>query len=305
MAQNTAATAARRKIRNTRSDRIFYITINLILAILGLLILYPLIYIVSCSFSSGSALTAGKVILWPVDISFEGYMAVFSNKNIGVGYKNTLFYTVVGTTVNVIMTMVCAYPLSRRDMPYRGIFMFLFTFTMFFSGGMIPTYMLISQLKLIDNRLVMILPGMIGVYNMILARTFMQSLPYELFEAAEMDGCSDTYYFVRMVLPLSKACMAVIALYYAVGHWNAYFNAFLYLNDRSKYPLSLFLREILVSNQMTESMDLDPELLERKQGLADVLKYSLIIVSTLPVLCVYPFAQKYFVKGVMIGSLKG
>lgn len=305
MAQNTAATAARRKIRNTRSDRIFYISINLILAILGLLILYPLVYIVSCSFSSGSALTAGKVILWPVDISFEGYMAVFSNKNIGVGYKNTLFYTVVGTTVNVIMTMVCAYPLSRRDMPYRGIFMFLFTFTMFFSGGMIPTYMLISQLKLIDNRLVMILPGMIGVYNMILARTFMQSLPYELFEAAEMDGCSDTYYFVRMVLPLSKACMAVIALYYAVGHWNAYFNAFLYLNDRSKYPLSLFLREILVSNQMTESMDLDPELLERKQGLADVLKYSLIIVSTLPVLCVYPFAQKYFVKGVMIGSLKG
>ena len=305
MAQNTAATAARRKIRYTRSDRIFYITINLILAILGLLILYPLIYIVSCSFSSGSALTAGKVILWPVDISFEGYMAVFSNKNIGIGYKNTLFYTVVGTTVNVIMTMVCAYPLSRRDMPYRGIFMFLFTFTMFFSGGMIPTYMLISQLKLIDNRLVMKLPGMIGVYNMILARTFMQSLPYELFEAAEMDGCSDTYYFVRMVLPLSKACMAVIALYYAVGHWNAYFNAFLYLNDRSKYPLSLFLREILVSNQMTESMDLDPELLERKQGLADVLKYSLIIVSTLPVLCVYPFAQKYFVKGVMIGSLKG
>ncbi|MGN1070221.1 MAG: carbohydrate ABC transporter permease [Candidatus Fimadaptatus sp.] len=305
MAQNTAATAARRKIRNTRSDRIFYISINLILAILGLLILYPLVYIVSCSFSSGSALTAGKVILWPVDISFEGYMAVFSNKNIGVGYKNTLFYTVVGTTVNVIMTMVCAYPLSRRDMPYRGIFMFLFTFTMFFSGGMIPTYMLISQLKLIDNRLVMILPGMIGVYNMILARTFMQSLPYELFEAAEMDGCSDTYYFVRMVLPLSKACMAVIALYYAVGHWNAYFNAFLYLNDRSKYPLSLFLREILVSNQMTESMDLDPELLERKQGLADVLKYSLIIVSTLRVLCVYPFAQKYFVKGVMIGSLKG
>ena len=305
MAQNTAATATRRKIRYTRSDRIFYITINLILAILGLLILYPLIYIVSCSFSSGSALTAGKVILWPVDISFEGYMVVFSNKNIGIGYKNTLFYTVVGTTVNVIMTMVCAYPLSRRDMPYRGIFMFLFTFTMFFSGGMIPTYMLISQLKLIDNRLVMILPGMIGVYNMILARTFMQSLPYELFEAAEMDGCSDTYYFVRMVLPLSKACMAVIALYYAVGHWNAYFNAFLYLNDRSKYPLSLFLREILVSNQMTESMDLDAELLERKQGLADVLKYSLIIVSTLPVLCVYPFAQKYFVKGVMIGSLKG
>ena len=211
----------------------------------------------------------------------------------------------MGTTVNVIMTMVCAYPLSRRDMPYRGFFMFLFTFTMFFGGGMVPTYMLMSQLKLIDNPLVMILPGMIGVYNMILARTFMQNLPYELFEAAEIDGCSDAYYFWRMVLPLSKACIAVIALYYAVGHWNAYFNAFLYLNDRNKYPLSLFLREILVNNQMTESMDIDPDILERKQGLADVLKYSLILVSTVPVLCVYPFAQKYFVQGVMIGSLKG
>ena len=259
----------------------------------------------SSSFSSGAAITAGKVILWPVDFSLEGYKAVFSNKNIGIGYRNTLFYTVVGTCVNVMMTMVCAYPLSRKDMPYRGFFMFLFTFTMFFNGGMVPTYMLISQLKLIDNPLVMILPGMIGVYNMILARTFMQNLPYELFEAAEIDGCSDAYYFWRMVLPLSKACIAVIALYYAVGHWNAYFNAFLYLNDRNKYPLSLFLREILINNQMNESMDIDPELLERKQGLADVLKYSLILVSTVPVLCVYPFAQKYFVQGVMIGSLKG
>lgn len=292
-------------IRYSRSDTIFYLTINIVLGILGLAILYPLIYIVSSSFSSGDALLAGKVILWPVDFSLEGYAAVFSNQNIGIGYKNTLFYTVVGTIVNVVMTMVCAYPLSRKDMPYRGFFMFLFTFTMFFNGGMVPTYMLISQLKLIDKRIVMILPGMIGVYNMILARTFLQNLPYELFEAAEMDGCSDAYYFVKMALPLSKACMAVIALYYAVGHWNAYFNAFLYINDRDKYPLSLFLREILVSNQMTESMDLDPDLMERKQGLADVLKYSLIMVSTLPVLCVYPFAQKYFVKGVMIGSLKG
>ena len=292
-------------IRYSRSDTIFYLTINIVLGILGLAILYQLIYIVSSSFSSGDALLAGKVILWPVDFSLEGYAAVFSNQNIGIGYKNTLFYTVVGTIVNVVMTMVCAYPLSRKDMPYRGFFMFLFTFTMFFNGGMVPTYMLISQLKLIDKRIVMILPGMIGVYNMILARTFLQNLPYELFEAAEMDGCSDAYYFVKMALPLSKACMAVIALYYAVGHWNAYFNAFLYINDRDKYPLSLFLREILVSNQMTESMDLDPDLMERKQGLADVLKYSLIMVSTLPVLCVYPFAQKYFVKGVMIGSLKG
>ena len=289
MAQQVAHTHPHH-IRKSKGDRAFYITINVILAVMSLVIFYPLLYIVSSSFSSGAAITAGKVILWPVGVSLEGYEAVFSNKNIGI---------------NVIMTIVCAYPLSRKDMPYRGFFMFLFTFTMFFGGGMVPTYMLMSQLKLIDNPLVMILPGMIGVYNMILARTFMQNLPYELFEAAEIDGCSDAYYFWRMVLPLSKACIAVIALYYAVGHWNAYFNAFLYLNDRNKYPLSLFLREILVNNQMTESMDIDPDILERKQGLADVLKYSLILVSTVPVLCVYPFAQKYFVQGVMIGSLKG
>ena len=295
----------RNRIKYTRGDRIFYITISTILGILGLIILYPLVYIVSCSFSSGSALLAGKVTLLPVDLSLEGYAAVFSNKNIGIGYRNTLLYTVVGTCVNVIMTMVCAYPLSRRDMPFKGFFMFLFTFTMFFSGGMIPTYLLMSNLHLINSRAAVILPGLIGVYNMILARTFMQNLPYELFEAAQVDGCSDAYYFWKMILPLSKASIAVIALYYAVGHWNAYFEAFLYLNDRDKYPLSLFLREILVSNQLSESMDVDPELLERKQGLADVLKYSLIIVSTVPVLCVYPFAQKYFVKGVMIGSLKG
>ena len=183
--------------------------------------------------------------------------------------------------------------------------MFLFTFTMFFSGGMIPNYMLMRDLKLLDSPLALILPGMITVYNMILARTFLQNLPHELFEAAEVDGCSDARYFVTMVVPLSKACMAVLALYYAVGHWNAYFNAFLYINDRSLYPLSLFLREILISNQMTEAMDIDPELLEKRQGLADVLKYSLIVVSTVPILCVYPFVQKYFVKGVMIGSLKG
>lgn len=308
MAENIAAhknIKKSAKVKLSHSDRTFYIAINVILAVLVILIMYPLIYIVSSSFSSGKAILAGRVILWPVDFSLAGYEAVFSNKNIGIGYKNTFIYTIIGTFVNVAMTMICAYPLSRKDMPYRGFFMFLFTFTMFFSGGMIPSYMLMSELHLINNRLVMILPGMIGVYNMILARTFMSNLPHELFEAAEVDGCSDTYYFFRMVLPLSKACMAVIALYYAVGHWNAYFDAFLYLNDREKYPLSLFLREILIANQMTESMDLDPELMERKQGLADVLKYSLIMVSTLPVLCVYPFAQKYFVKGVMIGSLKG
>ena len=293
------------KILIPKGDRAFYVVINLVIAILCMLVLYPLVYIVSSSFSSPAAVLAGKVVLFPVDLSLEGYKAVFSNKNIGIGYRNTVLYTLCGTSLNVIMTMLCAYPLAARDLPHKGKIMFLFTFTMFFSGGMIPNYMLMRDLKLLDSPLALILPGMITVYNMILARTFLQNLPHELFEAAEVDGCSDARYFVTMVVPLSKACMAVLALYYAVGHWNAYFNAFLYINDRSLYPLSLFLREILISNQMTEAMDIDPELLEKRQGLADVLKYSLIVVSTVPILCVYPFVQKYFVKGVMIGSLKG
>lgn len=183
--------------------------------------------------------------------------------------------------------------------------MFLFTFTMFFSGGLIPSYILMVNLKLIDNRLAMILPGLISVYNMIIARTFIQnSIPGELLQAAQVDGCSDVRYFFSMVLPLSKAVMAVLTLYYAVGHWNAYFNAFLYLNSRSLYPLQLFLREILIQNQISAT-DLDPELAQMKAALADVLKYSLIIVASVPVMLVYPFVQKYFIHGVMIGSIKG
>lgn len=292
-------------VRITRGDRIFYAIIYSALGLLTLIVLYPLIYIVSSSFSAPAAVLAGKVVLWPVDFSLEGYTSVFKNQYIGIGFRNSVLYTVCGTFLNVLMTMMCAYPLASRDLPHRGKIMFIFTFTMFFSGGMIPNYLLMRDLHLLDNALSVILPGMISIYNMIIARSFIQSLPYDLYEAAEVDGCSDLRYFITMVLPLSKACMAVIALYYAVGHWNSYFNAFLYLNDREKYPLSLFLREILVSNQMTEAMDMDPELLERKQGLADVLKYSLIVVSSVPIMCVYPFVQKYFVKGVMIGSLKG
>jgi multiple sugar transport system permease protein/putative aldouronate transport system permease protein len=213
---------------------------------------------------------------------------------------------VIGTFVNVAATMIAAYPLSRRDMPFRGLCMFLFTFTMFFSGGLVPNYILMQKLNLIDTAAAMILPGAISVYNMIITRTFIQnSIPAELMEASFIDGCNDIRYFFSMVLPLSKAVIAVISLYYAVGHWNAYFDAFIYLNSRRLYPLQLFLREILVANTIDPSLTVDPELHEQKQGLADLLKYSLIVVSTVPMLIIYPFVQKYFIKGVMIGSLKG
>ena len=294
--------------RHSLSDIVIAVLLYLFLAVAGLACVLPMWHVLMGSLSETMKFgTYEGFLLFPIagKFTFESYTYLFTHQYLWRSIANAVIYTVSSVALGLIMSIMAAYALTRKNVLFKRPLMIIILITMFFNGGMVPTYMLISQLKLIDNPLVMILPGMIGVYNMILARTFMQNLPYELFEAAEIDGCSDAYYFWRMVLPLSKACIAVIALYYAVGHWNAYFNAFLYLNDRNKYPLSLFLREILINNQMNESMDIDPELLERKQGLADVLKYSLILVSTVPVLCVYPFAQKYFVHGVMIGSLKG
>lgn len=280
--------------------------INIVMVLILVAILYPTIYIVSASFSSPGAVFAGRVMFWPVEPSIDGYIAVFKNKDILIGYRNSGFYTLTGTCINIAATLITAYPLSRRDLPFRGFFMFLFTFTMFFSGGMIPNYMLMRSLGFIDNAAVMLIPGAISIYNMIITRTFMQSsIPVELLEASQMDGCSDFRYFFRIVLPLSKAIIAVIALYYAVGHWNAYFNAFIYLNKRNLFPLQLFLREIILTNNFDPTLDLDPETMLKRQGLADLMKYSLLVVATIPVLSLYPFAQKYFIRGVMIGSLKG
>lgn len=294
------------KIKRSGSDKIFDGIVLVLLTLLLIMVLYPLIYIVSASFSSASAVSTGKVILLPVDFSLEGYKAVFENKDIWLGYKNTIIYTVCGTFINVSVTLMAAYPLSRKDLKGKGFFTFFFTFTMLFGGGMIPNYILIRDLHLMNTRWAILLPGALSVYNMIVARTFIQgNIPNELLEASQLDGCSDTKYFFKIILPLSKAVIAVLVLFYGVGHWNAYFNAFLYLNDKALYPLQTFLREILVNNTIDMNSFADPSLMEAKQGLADLLKYSLIIVASAPVLCVYPFAQKYFVKGVMIGSVKG
>ena len=241
-----------------------------------------------------------------MDFSLEGYKAVFSNDDIITGYMNTIFYTVCGTFVNVCVTVIAAYPLSRKDLVGQNFFAFLFSFTMLFSGGMIPNYLLMKDLHLLNTRWVMIIPGALSVYNMLVVKTFFQSsIPGELLEAAQIDGCSDAKYFFKILLPLSKASIAVITLYYAVSHWNSYFNALMYLDDRTKIPLQLVLREILVSNKISGEMIYDQELLEAKQNLSELLKYSLIVVSSLPIICVYPFVQKYFVKGVMVGSVKG
>lgn len=293
-------------IRMPWQDRIFVWIIDAMMILLAFITLYPLIYVLSSSFSSPEAILSGKVVLWPVDFSLEGFQRVFSYPAVMVGYANTLLYTLVGTAASVAMTLVCAYPLSRPKLPHRSLLMFLFTFTMYFGGGMIPSYLLLRDLHMLNTRMALIVPGVLSVYNMIITRTFFQtSIPEELFEAARVDGCNDTRFFFQMLLPLSKAIIAVIALYYAVGYWNDWFSAFLYLNNPKLYPLQLVLRSILVSNTIDDSLVIDPNTRMKMMGMAEMLKYALIVVSTVPLLCIYPLVQKYFIRGVMIGSLKG
>ncbi|MBE5782499.1 MAG: carbohydrate ABC transporter permease [Clostridiales bacterium] len=294
------------KVKRSTDDKIFFAISGVIIGFLTLIVLYPLIYILSCSFSSANAVSTGQVVLWPVDLSVMGYEKVFENARVWTGYKNTIIYTVLGTLVNVFMTLICAYPLARKKLPYKGFFTFLFTFTMLFGGGMIPTYLVMRNLKILNSIWVMILPGAIGVSQMIVTRTFIvNTIPDELLEAAQIDGCNDFRFFGQFVLPLSKAVIAVIAMQYAIGHWNSYMSAFIYLTNAKMYPLQLYLREILIMSKIDLAEIADPEAAIAMQGMADLLKYSLIVVATAPILCVYPFIQKYFVKGVMIGSLKG
>ena len=294
------------KVKLTNADKTFYVICYFFLTAVTLAVLFPLINILACSFSSPSAVSAGKVLLWPVDFSVEGYKRVFATDDVWVGYLNTLFYTIAGTFVNVAMTMICAYPLARKNLPYKGFFSFLFAFTMLFSGGLVPNYLLAKDLGLLNSRWALILPGAMAVYQMIIARTFISNnIPQDLIDMSQIDGCSDTRFFFSFVLPLSKAVLAVVAMQYAVGHWNSWFEACSYLTDEKKYPLQMMLRRILVMNQVKASDYVDEETLVVMEGMADLLKYALIVVATAPIMCVYPFIQKYFVKGIMIGSLKG
>lgn len=288
------------------NDKIFYIVITVLLTSFFLLVLYPCIFVISASFSSGTAVQSGKVILFPVDFSLEGYKTVFHTSTVWLGFRNSLFYTAVGIIINLGMTMTAAYCLSRHDLPGRNGIMLLFTFTMFFSGGLIPNFMVVQNLGLYNTFWALLLPGTISVFNLIVARTFItNTIPIELLEASQMDGCSDIMYYLKVVIPLSKAIIAVLVLFYGVGHWNAYFNAMIYLHDKKLYPLTLYLREILMSSQIDPSTVQDPEQQARLADMVGVIKYALIAVSMIPVLVIYPFVQKYFVKGVMIGSVKG
>ena len=295
------------KKKKITQDKVVYFINYVLLALLLVIVLYPIIYIISCSFSSGSALMAGRVRLLPVEFTFDSYKAVFKYQSIWSGYKNSVIYTIVGTLISIVFTLFAAYPLSRDDFRGQKLFTGLFLFTMMFSGGLIPTYLLVRNLKLIDTMWAIVLPGAVSAYNMIVARTFFkQTIPKELMEAAEMDGCSDFKFFSRIVIPLSTPIVAVLCLWVAVSLWNSYFNPMIYINSEDKYPLQLVLRRILLMSQVNlNSSSVDPQVIAKNQYLSEMLQYGTIIISTLPLMVIYPFVQKYFVKGVMIGSVKG
>jgi len=293
-------------IRESNGDRLFMVFIYAFLTVVLLVVLLPLLYILSSSFSSPQAVVSGKVWLFPVNFTLDGYKAVFNNPQIGTGFMNSLFYTVVGTLINVILTVMLAYPLARKTFYGRNFFMILLVITMMFEGGLIPYYLVVKQLHLLDTRWAMILPGALAVFQVIIARTFFQtSIPEELAEAADLDGSSDIRFIFSIVLPLSKPILAVMMLMYAVGHWNAYFDALIFLRSQELFPLQIVLRNVLILNTVDASMISNANQMLAQQGLKDLLKYSLIVVASGPVLIIYPFVQKYFVKGVMIGSLKG
>jgi putative aldouronate transport system permease protein len=292
------------KIRESFTDRIFLAAIYASLFVILIIVLYPLIYIVSSSFSSPEAVNSGKVWLFPVDFSLKGYTAVLENSDVLLGFANSLFYTVFYTLIAVTLTVIIAYPLSRRSFYGRNVLMLFIVITMLFGGGLIPEYLVVQQLGMLDTRWALLIPKAIAVWQVIIARTFFQQMiPEELAEAAEVDGSSDLRFLWSVVLPLAKPILAVLALMYAVFQWNSYFDAMLFLQSKELYPLQLVLREILIVQQSSGGSNIADQL--QRQELANLMKYSLIVIASVPVLIIYPFAQKHFMKGMLIGSVKG
>lgn len=290
------------------NDKIFDIVNITLLSILLVIMAYPIYFVLVASVSDPTYVNSGAFLLWPKGFSMLGYRKVFEDTRIWIGYFNTLIYVIGGCILGVMITMMAGFALSRKELPFRGFFMGYFVFTMYFGGGLIPFYMVMKTLHLTNTRTLMILISAVSVYNIIVTRSFMENtIPEELRDAAKVDGCGDGYFFFKIVMPLSKAIMAVLVLFLAVSYWNSYFNPMIFLTDRSKYPLALYLREILLtaSTNASTSRELDPAAALKLQTMAQVIKYGVIVVSTLPIICVYPFLQKYFVKGVMIGSVKG
>jgi ABC-type glycerol-3-phosphate transport system permease component len=297
----------KRKIRLSVSDRLFYLVDYTLLAFCGLVVLIPLLNIVAQSFSDPQSVISGTVFIWPRNFTLKTFTMILRNRFVLTGYWNTLVYMTVGTVINLILTILCAYPLSRKDFAGRNIITLIMAFTMMFSGGMIPTYLVVMDLGLINTRWAMWLPGAMTVWNMILARTFFQnSIPKEMYESAELDGAGDTTVLLKIVLPLSGPILAVLTLFYAIGHWNSYFDAMLYLRSQELFNIQLILRIAISSIQqlMTQTGG-DMASQQMALALGEASKYVIIVISMLPVLIIYPFVQRHFIKGIMIGAIKG
>ena len=296
------STKKKNKIQESFSERLYTFIVYLLLGSFCLLIIIPLLHIISGSFSDPMALLKGEVSLLPKGFTLDMYKKVFNDSSIWQGYWNTIVYTVVGTTISVVLTAFGAYPLSRKDFYGRNIFMGLFVFTMFFTGGMIPTYLLVKNLGMLDTIWALVLPSAVSTYNLIIMRTFFQTtIPSELAESASLDGCNDLGIFFRIVIPLAAPIFAVMVLFYGVAQWNSWFPALLYISDRSMYPLQMVLREVLIQSDISNMAGSSGDV----EIIGDGLKYATMVVATLPIMCLYPFLQKYFVKGVMIGAVKG
>ena len=301
-------TAEKVSVSQTRGDKVFGVINAIFIVFITIITLYPLIYVCSASISSPASVTSGRMWLWPTDITLEGYKRILKNTEIWTGYANTILYTVINVAISLAVTLPAAYALTVKALPGRKFLVFVFSVTMFFSGGMIPLYVVCRNLGLVNTLWAVILPSATSMWYIILTRTFFQStIPHELEEASEIDGCSVFATFLRIVLPLSAPIIAVMALYFGVGRWNSYFGEMIFLRDRTKFPLQLFLREILIVatfNQENAS-NADAITMAEQLRIASIIKYATMIVATLPVIAAYPFIQRYFVKGVMIGSIKG
>lgn len=308
MKKQSARIASSRKPQS-RDDKIINFIAILLCAVVLIITLYPILYVVSASFSDPVAVNRGELIFLPVRPTIESYETILDYEPIWIGYRNTIFYTIVGTCINLVCTIPAAYALARKDLKGRNGIMMLFTFTMFFNGGLIPTYLTMKNIGLLNTIWSVLLPGAVSVYNLIIARTFFaNSIPHEVEEAAMIDGASNVRLFTSIILPLSMPMIAVIMLYYMVGHWNSYFNALIYLSNMKLYPLQLFLRNILLEDMMLDMISGDSEAMEamiRRLQLKETMQYGVVVVSSLPILIIYPFLQKYFAKGVMIGAVKG
>ena len=297
-------------VKRARADVIYDTIIFIILTFLFLIVAYPLYFVIISSISDPIEVSAGKVVFAPVGFTLDGYKEVFKTKTVVRGFLNSLIITVMGTSINLLVTIPTSYALSRPDFILKRPITLFYILTMFVGGGMMPTYIIVRNTGLLNTWWALVLPGCLGVYNMIVARTFFKTnIPLELMEAAKLDGCGNTKFFIYVVLPLSGAITAILCLYYGVGHWNSYFSALIYIQKRELWPLQLELRNILVlnTNVQTKQVMTEAELLEKRRldALKEMMKYSLIIISSIPVLVIYPFVQKHFVKGVMIGSVKG